>query len=101
MNEERSNVVEIRRKNESDRADLLELARIVSGGGGGSSTGMEARLAKVEAAVEYIQRDMSEIRTDVRALRDNARTDFRLLFGAIIFVALGLAGLMARGFHWL
>lgn len=27
--------------------------------------------------------------------------DFRILFGALIAVTLGLAGLMARGFGWL
>jgi hypothetical protein len=37
----------------------------------------------------------------VKELRRDDRTDFRLLFGAIIVVALGLAGLMAKGFHWL
>jgi hypothetical protein len=72
-----------------------------TGGGGGTSDGMEARVAKLEAAVEHIQRDTTDIKTDVRSLRDNARTDFRVLFGAIIVVALGLAGMMARGFHWL
>jgi len=62
---------------------------------------MEPRVAKLEAAVEHIQRDTTDIKTDVRTLRDNARTDFRVLFSAIIVVALGLAGMMARGFHWL
>jgi len=28
------------------------------------------------------------------------RAFFRQLFGALIAVALGLAGLMAKGFHW-
>ena len=114
-------------------------------GGGGTFDGMEPRVAKLEAAVEHIQRDISEIKSDlralrdefksdlralrdefksdvltlrdeiksdvralrdeiksdVRALRDNARSDFHILFGAVIAVALGLAGMMARGFHWL
>jgi hypothetical protein len=30
----------------------------------------------------------------------DAREDFRILFGALIVVALGLAGLMAKGFRW-
>ena len=34
------------------------------------------------------------------ALRDAVESDFRILFGAIITVALGLATLMAKGFHW-
>lgn len=62
---------------------------------------MEARVAKLEAAVEYIQRDLGEIKIDVREIKGDAKTDFRLIFGALIFVALGLAGLMARGFHWI
>jgi hypothetical protein len=33
-------------------------------------------------------------------MRDAMERDFRLLFGAIITVALGLAALMARSFHW-
>jgi hypothetical protein len=62
---------------------------------------MEPRVAKLEAAVEHIQQDIGEIKSDVRTLRDNARSDFRILFAAIIAVAVGLAGMMARGFHWL
>lgn len=60
--------------------------------------GMEARVAKLEVAIEYIQRDVAELKADVRSIRT---TDFRLLFGAIITVALGLSALMAKGFHWL
>lgn len=62
---------------------------------------MEARVAKLESAVEYIQRDISEIKTDIREIKTEARSDFRLLFGALIFVALGLAGLLAKGFNWI
>jgi hypothetical protein len=62
---------------------------------------MEARVAKLEAAVEHIRTDVADIKGDVRSLRDNARGDFRVLFGAVITVALGLAALMAKGFHWL
>lgn len=69
--------------------------------GDGTFDGMEARLAKVEAALEHVGREMADVKTDVRSLRDQARTDFRITFTAIIAVALGLAGLMAKGFHWL
>lgn len=67
----------------------------------GDNGGMEARIAKLETAMEYVQRDLGEIKTDIRQIKDHARTDFRMLFGALIAVALGLAGLMAKGFHWL
>lgn len=71
-------------------------------GDGGSMDGMlEARVAKLEALSEHVVRDLGELKADVRELRRDARTDFRMLFGAIIFVALGLAGLMAKGFQWL
>ena len=71
-----------------------------SGDGGGTFDGMEPRIAKLEALSETVARDLGDIKSDVRELRRDARTDFRTLFGALIAVALGLAGLMAKGFHW-
>jgi len=62
--------------------------------------GPAARVAKVEAAVEHIQTDVSEVKSDIRDLRKAAETNFRILFGALIAAALGLAGVMAKGFHW-
>lgn len=80
--------------------------------------GMEARVAKLEASVEYIQRDVAEIRSDLKsldqairkfggdvngefkAIRSEAKADFHKLFGALIVATLGLAGLMAKGFGW-
>ena len=68
---------------------------------------MEARMAKVEAGIEHIQSDivkingdLRDIKVDVREIRNEAREDFRLLFGALILSSLGLAALMAKGFHW-
>lgn len=76
-----------------------------STGDGGDDGGMEARIAKLEATFEHLGRDVDDLRADVKELRRDIHgirtTDFRLLFGAIIAVALGLAGLMARGFGWL
>jgi len=60
---------------------------------------LEARIAVIESDVGYIKRDVAELKSDVKELRRDDRTDFRMLFGAIIVVALGLAGLMAKGFH--
>lgn len=87
------------------RLNGLERKPIDPPGGGGDNGGMETRIAKLETAIDYIQRDVKELRDDVRSMRSDISsirtTDFRLLFGAIITVALGLAGLMAKGFHWL
>ena len=78
---------------------------------GGSNDGggtVEARIARLESDVAHIQRDIGEIKIDLREMRSDIKdvrvelkSDFRLAFGAIIAVALGLAGLMAKGFGWL
>lgn len=70
----------------------------VSNGGGGD---MEARVAKLESDVEYIKRDIREIKEDLKDIKKDAKSDFRTLFAALITVALGLAGMMAKGFGWL
>jgi hypothetical protein len=62
---------------------------------------MECQVAKLEAAVVHIQCDIGSIKSDVRTLRDSARSHLRILVGALIAVGLGLAGMMACGFHWL
>ena len=87
--------------------------------GGDPPSSLEPRVARLEASVAHIERDIADIRTDLREIRGdikglgkideiNFRTlqgaaefNFRLLFGAFIAGMLGLAGLMAKGFHWL
>jgi hypothetical protein len=82
-------------------ADSQADATAIYGDGGGSGGGMEARVAKIEATVEHIEKDISEIKGDIRGLRDDAKSDFRVLFGAGIVATVALAALMAHGFHWL
>ena len=36
-----------------------------------------------------------------RAVRAKQELDFRLMFGVLIATALGMASMMAKGFHWL
>jgi hypothetical protein len=62
--------------------------------------GLEARVARLEAGIEF-QRDIAEIKTELQIIRANARSDFRLIFAALMAAAFGLAWLLARGFHWL
>lgn len=69
---------------------------------------MQARVTRLETIAEHVERDLTDMRQTLRrhedkldGLRDHAERDFRLLFGALIAVALGLAGLMAKGFGWL
>lgn len=79
-----------------------KLAEVLKGGGGGDNYGgMEARVAKLEATTGYILASVEDIKKDVREIRASATTDFRILFGALIVATLGLAALMAKGFHWI
>lgn len=82
-----------------ETADDYYTSEYGSGNGGGDD--MQARVAKLESDVEHIKTSLKEIKDDVREIKRDARTDFRVLFGAIIALALGLSGLMAKGFHWL
>jgi hypothetical protein len=88
-----------------ERISRLEGGSLQSAAGGGTSGGIEARIAKLEASVGHIQEDVSDIKSELRETRGDIigirTTDFRLIFGAIIAVALGLAGSMAHGFQWL
>ncbi|MFJ7312919.1 hypothetical protein ACIQVE_09135 [Pseudomonas sp. NPDC098747] len=68
-----------------------------SNGGGGD---MEARVAKLETHVEYIRRDVDALVKGVGEHRKETAADFRILFGALITTALGLAAIIAKGFHW-
>lgn len=71
-----------------------------SGGGGGHDGGMEARIAKLEATVAHIDTRVGRVETDIRDLRQAMDRDFRLTWGMVVGVALGLASLLAKGFHW-
>ncbi|MES2127767.1 MAG: hypothetical protein V4463_10895 [Pseudomonadota bacterium] len=70
---------------------------------------IEERLARVEVHLEHLQEDVGELKADhrVNAQHTNQQilairtTDFRILFGTIISVALGLTAVVAHGFHWI
>jgi hypothetical protein len=51
--------------------------------------------------VREIRQDLREMRQDLKDVRAEARTDFRVLFGSLIGVAISLAALMAKGFGWI
>ena len=72
----------------------------VGGSGPPPDRSLEARVAVLEEIAATTKAGMSELREDVRALRNAQERDFRILFGALITTTLGLAALMAKGFHW-
>ena len=95
---------------------------VASGGFGPHDPNMEARVAVLEQIAKQTSETLADIRTDLAGIRADLRTDltairadsktgfeaardrherdFRITVGAIITVALGLAALMAKGFHW-
>ncbi|MFL1464139.1 hypothetical protein ACI6QG_18150 [Roseococcus sp. DSY-14] len=58
------------------------------------------RVAVLEQIARSTDATLKELKDGARDLRDKQDRDFRILFGAIIASALGLAGLMAKGFRW-
>jgi hypothetical protein len=72
---------------------------------------MEARVAVLEEIASTMKGTLAELKagqdrlrdelgSGLDAARDRQERDFRITFGAIIAVALGLAALMAKGFRW-
>ncbi|MEQ9910060.1 hemolysin XhlA family protein [Pectobacterium odoriferum] len=73
------------------------------------------RVGRMESDISYIKRDISDLKSDIRELRGDSKEikkdmqemrkdmqkDFRLMFSALITVTIGLAAIMAKGFHWL
>ena len=73
----------------------------------GSGT-MEARMTRAETTIEHILQDLEDLKREVRELRESMdrrfraleasmRTEFRLLWAANF----ALAGILAKGFHWI
>lgn len=88
--------------------------RLIHGG-----LNMEARMTRAETTIEHILQDLEDLKREVRELRtyvderfrqfeakmdsrfgaleSSMRTEFRLLWAANF----ALAGLLAKGFHWI
>lgn len=80
--------------------DRLSKTGLETGGGPGDSGGMEARVAVLEQIAKTTSETLKEIKDELVRVRDRQERDFRLTWGGMIIVALGLAGLMAKGFKW-
>ena len=57
---------------------------------------METRTTKLETSLDHLQNDIAFIKGDVHDLRSSQRTDFRITWAGLI----GVAAIMAKGFHW-
>ena len=99
-----SKIVELKSRNRRvvEEMEAHPVNAPLDGGGDGPQTpGMEARLAKLEAIAESQDRRMALLEQDIREVRRDLRGDFRLTWGGLFAVALGLAAMMAKGFHWI
>ncbi|MBZ7576315.1 hypothetical protein FML15_03115 [Klebsiella michiganensis] len=62
---------------------------------------MESDISYIKRDISDVKDDIKDVRNDIKDIRKDMKGDSRLTFGALIAVALGLAGLMARGFGWI
>lgn len=62
---------------------------------------LNERVARVEEKINGFDRRLDLVEKDLRELIKKVDSHFMILSGMIMTVALGLAGLLAKGFHWL
>ena len=79
---------------------LSNVVEQISGRSGNGGGGLEARIAKLEAAVEHIQSDVSDIKTGLRQIRGDMRSDFRWTLAAFGAGFAALLGILGAGFNW-
>jgi hypothetical protein len=59
------------------------------------------RLVDFERLAASTKQLLGDLKSDIREFRHDQRRHFRMTFGALITLAIALAGLMAHGFMWL
>jgi hypothetical protein len=52
-------------------------------------------------AIREIMPEIKRLRAEMKGLSVQMRSDFRILFGALITLGIGQAGLLARAFEWI
>lgn len=71
--------------------NLEDTFSLPSGGDGGNNGGMDGRIAKLEADMEYVKRDVSELRTDMRDVRDRSvKIEERMATKTFVFSVYGI-----------
>lgn len=72
-----------------------------AGGGGEPPMELSERVIRVEEKLSGVDKRLALVETDLRALTAKLDSHFLVLGGMVLSVAIGLAGLMAKGFDWL
>jgi hypothetical protein len=66
--------------------------------GAGDERVTDARVARLEEMIEYLQLDIAEIKTELETLR---RSDLHLALVVVLVVVIAVAAILAKVFHWL
>jgi hypothetical protein len=66
--------------------------------GAGDERATDAGVATLEVRIEYVQRNIAEIKTELEILR---RSDLHLALVLGLVVAIAVTALLAKVFHWL
>ena len=74
-----------------------------NGSNSGSEPPMELieRVARVEEKISGLDKRLGLVEADLRELIKKVDSHFLVVGGMIVALGVGLAGLMAKGFHWL
>jgi len=104
-----SDIEYIKRDVAEMKTDMREMRNELSSGlstvrnelGGGLSAVRNEFGSALSAVRNEFGSGLGEVRNEIREVRNHQERDFRILFGALIGVAVGLAGMFAKGFGWL
>ena len=73
----------------------------VTPAGGGNLPPLDSRVARLEVRMEHVESNIGDLKAEVRSLRERMDNDFRITWAGMITLAIGITGLMAKGFGWL
>ena len=62
---------------------------------------LDSRVARLEIRTEHVESNIVDLKAEVRSLRERMDNDFRITWAGMIALAIGITGVMAKGFGWL
>jgi len=89
----RHDVTEIRNELKDVRVEIKDVRSEIKD--------VRSEIKDVRSEIKDVRGEIKDVRDEIRDVRKDMRSDFRLMFSALIMVALGLSSIMAKGFHWL
>ena len=62
---------------------------------------LSERVVRVEEKLSGVDKRLELVEKDLRTLSSKVDNHFLVLAGMIVALGVGMAGMMAKGFHWL